>query len=106
MLTLTEQNAVAKQTLSYLGGAGRVDAMLGVVAFQAGQNGELSFRFKARANKKINYVKFAVNSMDLYDVTFYKIVKGEAKVVSEHNNYYFDQIKYLFESETGLYLSI
>jgi len=104
MLTKQEREFVASETLRYLGGANRLSVMIGATNFIAGTNGELGFKFKG--NRQMNYVKFIVNGKDLYDVEFFQIRKFEMKPVKQFNDYYFDQIKELFEQTTRLYLSL
>ena len=104
MLTKQEREFIASETLRYLGGANRLQVMIGASQFYAGEKGELGFKFKG--NRSMNYVKFTVNGKDLYDVEFYKIVKFEMKPIKKFNDYYFDQIKELFEQTTRLYLSL
>lgn len=63
----------------------------------------LSFRLPARTTKnKSNYVKISLNSNDLYDVQFSKIVKFELIAISNFSDIYMEKLVDLFETETGL----
>lgn len=60
--------------------------------------------FKIKGSRKINRISIALNSMDTYDLTFYKqggIAK--LKVISTVKDVYFDQLHTVIEKETGLY---
>lgn len=70
----------------------------------AGDSNSLSFRI--RGSQKVNHIKIALNSMDLYDMTFGKIRGDSYKVVSEKNGVYNDMLHGIIESETGLYTSL
>lgn len=92
---------IAKTILEQLGGAGRLKMMTGANNFTAVKNG-VTFSIK---NRKVNYIKITLNSRDLYDVYFYKLAVGKLKLLSEHNDIYFDELIPLFEKETGMYLT-
>ncbi len=69
-------------------------------------NQDLSISMKIMRNaKKVTHVKIKLNSLDLYDLTFYNCGK-ELKIVSEINNIYCDQLQEIFEQHTGLYLTL
>ena len=92
---------IAKTILQQLGGSGRLAMMTGANNFVALKNG-VTFKIK---NRKVNFIKITLNSRDLYDVYFYKLVGTNLKLISEHNDIYFDELIPLFEKETGMYLS-
>ena len=92
---------IAKTILQQLGGSGRLAMMTGANNFVALKNG-VTFKIK---NRKVNFIKITLNSRDLYDVYFYKLVGSNLKLISEHNDIYFDELIPLFEKETGMYLS-
>ena len=62
----------------------------------------LSFKIK---NAKANYIKIELNGKDLYDIEIGRIRGNTYKVVSEHKDVYFDQMKGIIEKGTGMYLS-
>lgn len=98
----TNNQEVARTILSQLGGQNKLVVMTGANTFVAIPNG-LSFKIK---NRKVNYIKITLNVNDLYDVVFGKILSGSLKVISEFKDIYNDQLKTLFEKETGMYLKL
>jgi hypothetical protein len=97
----TGETTVAKVILEQLGGINKLVVMTGAYNFVALPSG-IYFKIK---NRKVNYVKIRLNEKDLYDVLFGKIVSGKVKTQSEHFDVYFDQLKPIFEKETGMYLT-
>jgi len=59
-----------------------------------------------RNSKAISHVKITLNSKDLYDIEFIRIRKYEAKIINSYNDIYCDQLKDIFEENTGLYLTL
>jgi hypothetical protein len=101
-IKMKDGGVVANTILEQLGGARRLNAMLGAYNFIDLGNG-LSFRIK---NQKANYIKIELNAKDLYDVEVGR-VRGDAyKVVASQNDIYFDQLKPFIEKATGMYLSL
>ncbi len=81
-----------------------LSAMTGATNFiNHSKEGAVSFRFKG--SKEANYVKISLNGNDLYDVDFIKIWGMNLNKQKVYNDVYNDQLKELFESHTGLYLS-
>lgn len=67
----------------------------------------LSFRLSSTSTKnKCNYVKITLNDNDLYDVEFSKIVKYTLKEISTHTDVGAENLRELFELETGLYTKL
>lgn len=107
---------IAETTMKYLGGAGRLTAMIGAKNFTCDEKGTLTFTFSGC--KKINQVSFELNGLDLYDVRFIKYTAGRMnnktfeykmpswETVKELNNVYAEDLKEIFEDVTGLYLSL
>ena len=60
---------IAQTIIKQLGGSGRLTAMIGARSFVAGDD-YVDIRFTAKAANKSNLIKVALNSNDLYDVTF------------------------------------
>jgi hypothetical protein len=91
--------------LEQMGNANRLGAMIGARDFLALDAG---LQFKFAGSKTANCVKIELNDADLYDVAFYKVKRGglEFAVVQENSNVYADQLRRLFETTTGLYLSL
>tara|TARA_Y100000296_G_C5152956_1_gene247432 strand:+ start:788 stop:1120 length:333 start_codon:yes stop_codon:yes gene_type:complete len=110
MTTTTETTRkIADVTLQQLGGRGRLSAMIGAQHFYSDNDGAtLIFQFKG--SRKANAVKITLNSLDTYDVEFVK--KGTKRTgylpttVKEYGMVYADQLHSIFESFTGLYLSM
>jgi hypothetical protein len=93
--------SIAKTILEQLGG-NRFVAMTGAKNFGDTGNG-LAFQVPASLTKnRINAVKVVLDPSDTYTVKFLRITSKELKTVSQHSMIYCDQLKELFESETGL----
>ena len=95
--------SVAVEIIKQLGGAGKIMAMTGVKTFISESNA-VSFRFKG--SKKANWVKIKLNAMDTYDIEFKKIRGMNFPTTASFDGVYNDQLKSIFESTTGLYLSL
>lgn len=88
-------------------GMNRLVTMVEAKNFVQSENDNwVRFQFMKSSGTKARYVQITLNGSDLYDVEFYRMWKLEKKVVSVHENVYFDQLKALFEAETGFYLSL
>jgi len=83
---------------------GRLKAMVGATNVIYDKNGTLTFKFKG--SKVASWVKIIHNSLDLYDVVFSKQYKQQLNPVKYVSDVYNDQLKGIFESTTGLYLSL
>ncbi len=111
---------IANTILTQMGGAGKLKLMTGAKNFIALDSG-VSFEFPTVHRR--NYIKVTLEPDDTYTVEFgrkKRITPGlmgamdpEKPIsmedfytkISEHTDIYFDQLKELFEKETGLYLS-
>jgi len=110
-----QQMEIANTIIRQMGGAGRLGAMIGAKNFLALNSG---VRFDFKMNTKMNRCEIELNSMDLYDVKFYKnckitgnektikamdkkIAKSQ-KVVEASEGIYNEMLKPIFESTTGL----
>lgn len=96
---------VATTILNQLGG-NKFIAMTGAHHL-AGSRNTLHFSFKG--SRKTNKCKITLNSLDLYDVEFFKVNMRAAdpcRVVDNYNDIYFDQLQGVFEKATGLYTSL
>lgn len=65
-----------------------------------------SLSFKISGSKAYSHIKVRLNSLDLYDMTFYKIVGNEIKNEKTVEGLYFDMLHSTIEQETGLYTSL
>jgi len=111
---------ISQDILTQLGG-NRLTAMTGAHTFLRGITNRgktfLEFRIKSKAKNSIKRIKVIYNAgMDLYTVEFWKMprgIKGIEKfmlfpcdfLISSHENVYNEDLKQLFESETGLNLT-
>jgi len=66
----------------------------------------LHIRFKARSTNKANWFIIELNGLDTYDISFIRVWGATRKVIKEYANIYCDQLREIFERETGLYLSL
>lgn len=96
-------NVVAEAIIKQLGGINRLSAMLGANNFIGHKDG-VSFKFKG--STKMNYVKISVNSKDLYDLDFKKLVGMNSKDIATEKNINVEILRKTFTQITGLDLSI
>jgi len=95
---------VAKTILAQMGGTGKLKAMTGAKNFTSSENG-VSFQWPAKGGGP-NAVRITLTPEDTYTVEFIRAGKGGPKVVSKHEDIYAEDLKKLFEKQTGLYLSL
>lgn len=95
---------IANTILQQMGGANRIAAMTGA-QFLALDNG-VQFRFKG--SRIANSCRVILDPSDTYTVEFHKITKRglNCKVVKSLSGVYCDMLTEIFESTTGLYLSL
>jgi len=95
---------IAKTILEQLsaGKPGQLIAMIGAKYFTYDKEGTLVFKFM-RGNQSINGIKIRLNSMDLYDMDFFNI---RGRIVETRSGVYNDQLKDIFESVTGLNVTL
>lgn len=102
-MTTFDANLVLNQLAN---GTNHLNIMVGAKNFvQSQADNWVSFKFTAKASNKANYIKIYLVG-DLYTVEFGKLKKFDYAVLSTHEMIYADQLKSLFENETGLYLSL
>ena len=115
--TREEQIEIANTILNQMGGFGKLKCFVGInnhCALDAG----LQFSFKG--SRKMNNVSIELNSMDTYDMKFFKIPTlrsncspkaldkyfeniEKCKIpIAEFNGMYYDQLVEVFEETTGL----
>ena len=95
--------SIAQTILQQLGG-NRFVMMTGAKNILAGDN-YISFKIMRNA-KGVTHVKITLTPLDLYHVEFIKIRGTNISTVFEFDNVYCDQLRNLFEKETGLYTSL
>lgn len=101
--TSEERLAIANGIIQQLGG--RLTTMLGAYSIDATETG-LKFRFKARASNSSNCCVVDLESSDTYTVKFISIRGASIKEKSRHTEIYAEDLKTLFERETGLALGV
>lgn len=112
--TKSEALAIANTILDQMGGLNRLRAMVGADQALALESG-VQFAFKGC--RKANKCVVRLDPSDTYTVEFWACrpvkfnsrtgaMTGGAKKVSECSGVYADSLKRVFESETGLYLSL
>ena len=94
---------VAKTILEQLGGK-KFCARTGAKNLVGDEN-SLSMRI-GRNSSNSNYLKITLNSMDTYDMKFYRLWRFEEKSVTEYNNIYNDMLTDTFTAHTGMYTSL
>jgi len=102
--SLNDDNEVASIIIDQLGGIKRLRLFTGLLSANPINNGvELKMPLDAADNpyQKADTVKITLNSMDTYDVVFYK----NSEQVSEYLGVYDDMLVDIFETGTGLFLS-
>lgn len=102
--TVQADQQVAKTILQQMGGTNRLRAMLGTKQFVSLDNG-VQFKFPSPHGGP-NFVKIILDPSDTYIMTFGRVRGTQFKKTKEHSGVYADQLRKLFEKETGLYLSL
>lgn len=102
---MSEGKTIAMQTLEYLGGVPRLQVMIGANNFIFDEKGAVSFKFM-KSEYPANKLVLELNGLDLYVMKFVKVHGKREEVVREIDGLFFDQLKEIFEEETGLYLSL
>lgn len=92
---------IANTILQQMGGTGRIRAMTGAKQFVALPNG-VQFKWPAPDRGKPNTVRILLEPSDTYTVEFYNGLRK----MSTHSDIYNEDLKKLFEQQTGLYLSL
>jgi len=96
---------IANVILDQMGGAGRIRCMTGAKQFIAIEKG-LQFKFPNRQRSRGNFISVVLDADDTYTVTFRNHTAKASKIVREESGIYWDQLKELFENQTGLRLSL
>lgn len=96
---------VAQTILNQLGGIGKLRLMVGMNQAVVSEN---SVKFSFKGSKKSNMCKITLLPSDTYLVQFYKFTKKNLSfdTVNEYNDIYSDQLVEIFETSTGLFLSL
>lgn len=101
---MTNTTTIAETILQQLGGR-RFIAMTGSSNFIDGGN---YINMKLTKNAcKAQYLRIELNSMDTYDMTFYRVDKElNRTTVAECNGVYCDMLQDIFTQKTGLYTKL
>ena len=108
---------IAITTMNQLGPYGHLKAVIGLRDMVYDSDGTVSFHFSG--SRKANTCSIHLNGSDLYDMTFYKEGTGkitwskngtvlipDEKEAGKFTDLYNDQLTEIFESFTGLRLSL
>ena len=97
---------VAEIILKQMGGTGRIQMMTGAKSFVYDFE-SVQFKFLNRKRSKPNSCKVTYDSgQDFYTVNFDRVDRYNIKALNVFHGIYADQLVNLFETETGLYLSL
>lgn len=94
---------VAETIIKQMGGAGRLQLMIGASLF-AGDEKSVQFSFKGC--RKANKCRVTLQPDDLYTLELFKFDGLDAPRVYHTDGLFWDMLKPVFEQETGLYLSL
>lgn len=101
---------VAKTILQQLGGFGKLRAMIGIYSVvalgESDQEDRGGVQFGFKGSRKVNKCRIILDHSDTYTFELWKITKKSWDKVYELSGVYFDMLIDLFESETGLDLSL
>ena len=97
------QKQIAQTILQQLNGS-KFLAMTGAKNLGYGEN-YLSFKIGRNASK-CNHIKIVLNDLDLYDMHFIRIRKGQIIKDDVVKNLYHDMLQKVFTEQTGLYTSL
>lgn len=98
-MTTQEQKMQAATILKQLGG-NKFIMMTGAKNFVCDEKG-IGFRFM-RNKIGAQFCRIELNSLDLYNMSFRKLVKDRLVILKEVNNLYDDHIEEIFSEITGL----
>lgn len=101
---------VAETILTQLAGpnpTGKLRAMIGGKDFSGGAN-SVQFKWTAKAKNRANCLRVELDPLDTYIVEFWKVGRGatDPTMVKKFDTVYAEDLRKLFERETGLYISI
>lgn len=115
-LTQDERKQIAMTILSQLGG-NKMKVMTGAKNMSYTKEGNLIFQLpRGFAKQKISAVEIALNGNDLYDIYFRQITNRKDKAlgimvptvvdIKTVNDVFCEDLRRIFEEETGLYTSL
>jgi hypothetical protein len=81
--------------------------MVGGVYYIDDAGERVVFKFRSRAKQKINICELTYNAgADLFNLEFKRAWSNGLKTISRHEDVYIDEVRPIFEDETGLVLSL
>lgn len=99
-------SSVAATIIQQLGcSTERMKVMIGAHSFLSGED-NLSFKFKSKAKNGSNLVIITFLPTDVYKVSFIYLRGMKINVKGQFENIFAENLKSLFERETGLALSL
>lgn len=109
--------SAADVILQQLGGMNKLKAMIGAKNVLSDNGGKtLLFEFPNRMRSKPNFIRITLTGRDDYDIEFgrwgrkknkkFGIMEPHYKQLKTYRGIYADQLRGLFEKETGLRLSL
>jgi hypothetical protein len=96
---------VASTILEQMGGSGKLTCMIGAHDF-TGSPDALTFRFRARGRDGSNCCRVSLLPSDTYKVEFISIRGNSVKSKGVFEDIYAEDLRGVFERQTGLYLSL
>lgn len=95
-------SSIAQTILNQLGGS-KIKVMIGMYNETYDEKGSLSFKFKAKSKNGVNYCQIKWNRIpDDYTMIFGKIRNLDYKEMDRIEGLYAEELKRVFEEETGL----
>lgn len=103
MLDRTADAMIGRTILDQMGGARRLQGMLGVKNFILLNDG-VAFAWPSKQPTKGNYLEVRLNGSDLYDVKFFNVRGMNKKLVKAFDDIGSESLVSTFERQTGWYL--
>ena len=103
---LEKQSAsqVANTIVQQLGGSRKLQMFIGLKQILTASNAVTLVFPKPKHRGAVNRVRITLNGKELYDMEFIRTHGRSAKVVSEFNDVYAEDLRDRFEEGTGLYI--
>jgi len=104
--SMNQVTEIATTAFYQLGNVNHLKAMISARFFANKDTHKFGLHFKG--SKQWNCLEMELNSLDLYDLTFYKFNQNKTKVVSQktYNNVFCDSLRPIFKEETKLELNL
>lgn len=105
-LDLVADQMVGRTILEQMGGARRLQVMLGVQKFILLNDG-VAFKWPNKQPSNGNYVEIHLTPMDTYTMSFFMVSMrggGTKNLVKKYDDVYAEDLVHIFEKQTGWYL--